>query len=1295
LAAQAPSGLCLRCLAFAAGGADAPPPEPPAGFEPLLQPAAVRYFGDYELMGELARGGMGIVYYAQQATLHRGVALKIIRSGHLATARELARFHLETQAAAHLDHPNIVPLYEAGEHEGHAFFSMKLIEGGNLAEWNLDRHSRDRDWLRQSARIVAKVAHAVHHAHQRGVLHRDIKPGNILLDPAGDPHLTDFGLARLFISGPEATTTQTIVGTPSYMAPELAGGTQATTAADIYSLGAVLFELLTGRPPVEGPNALDILDQLKTTEPPKPSTLNREIDPDLETVCLKCLARDSSHRYLTAEHFAEDLELWLAGEPVLARPVSRPQRLVKWVRRNRALAGVTGAAVLALLVGLAAVMWQWSRAEQNARIAMENAERAGQSAAAAAREAHRSRTVAHVLKEMLQGIRPSIALGRDTTLFLEIVEATAARLAVSLAEEPEVEAELRSVLGMAYEELGEYEKAEAMHREALKLRQAHLGEHRDTANALVNLSSVLRSYSYFAASETFSLHPLPGLREKLEEAGELVRMAIAMRQKLGMSEAEVAGAQGALGTVLYFQRNLEEAERVSRQALKRLERLLPPDHPHVLTARNNLALILGDLDKLEEAEAIYRDLLSFRRQQLASHHPELATLLLNMGLVLKRQNRFAEAEAAYTEAVEIERQLQRARHSSLPALLSELGEVLLSLGRLGPAEQAIREGLQLTMERFGESSGPAAVTLVNLADLLIEKGEHDEAAALLEKALEIEQTLYGHNHPAIAGTLKSFSNLRHQQGNFSEAETLLQSALTLERRIATPNPVRIAEWLNDLAGLLRHLQRNSEVESTLREALDITHASSSGRAVPAPILGRTLHHLAHALLERSELAQAREFAEEAVSLYRKQPNWPRHDRMHALEVLIEVLTRNGDIEALASPYREFIAVQREWRGPGHVDEANSLHQLGLALLRQRKAEEAGQAFAEALDVLRVLMEQDSSQDLPLLGAVLHHQAEVLRQLRQPAQARPLAEEALALYDLYQHWPDDERDHAFQVLVAVLGDLGESTDSERMLRSRIARQKAQPDLQPSVVANSLHQLGQFLVRQKKLAEAAETLRHSLKWIENSPDRDTTVHRQFRAAVLHHLADVLRQLDALPSARLMAEEAFAIYEADLSAPESERRHARQVLESVLRAKRDGAGLAAFYRLVSGETVPGSDAERLDRAVLLALMTAFLIELEEFVAAEDFARESLAIRKRLIPDDWRTFNSESLLGACLLGQKKFDQAEPLLISGYEGMREREHAIPQSARIRLEEALQRLIQHAREIGRTDRAARWEKELK
>ena len=323
-------------------------------------PSRVRYFGDYEIVRELARGGMGVVFQARQVSLNRPVALKMILAGQLADDDAVRRFHIEAEAAANLDHPGIVPIYEVGEYEGQHYFSMGFVEGQSLSQ----KIANGPLPPRLAAELMVKVSEAIEYAHHHGVIHRDLKPANILLDQAGNPRVTDFGLAKKLEGDSGLTGSGQIMGTPSYMPPEQAGGPRGEVGplADVYALGATLYALVTGRPPFQASTAMDTVLQVMSDDPVPPRRLNASVPLDVETICLKCLEKEQGKRYGSASALGEDLRRYLAGEPIRARPVTRSERVVKWARRRPAIAALMGLVILVTALGLGGVIWQWREA---------------------------------------------------------------------------------------------------------------------------------------------------------------------------------------------------------------------------------------------------------------------------------------------------------------------------------------------------------------------------------------------------------------------------------------------------------------------------------------------------------------------------------------------------------------------------------------------------------------------------------------------------------------------------------------------------------------------------------------------------------------------------------------------------------------------------------------------------------------------------------------------------------------------------------------------------------------------
>lgn len=345
----APPGQCVHCLLQLADSVLSSDPD--QAF--TLQTG--RLLGDYELHEELGRGGMGVVFRARRRSLDQGVALKLLTGGQFASEADIFRFHHEAEAAAQLDHPHIVRIYDVGEAEGQHYYAMALIEGPSL-DRQLPRYASDP---KATVQLLTQLARALQHAHERGVLHRDLKPANILLDAAGEPYLTDFGLARRLNLERSLTLTGRLVGTPAYLSPEQITGDpkSVTVASDLFSLGIVFYQLLTGKHPFAANNDLEILERIRHDDPIPPRRLNPALDRDLETLCLKCLEKNPAKRYATAAALADDRDRWQRHEPVEARPASRMERSAKWIRRHPVRTAIATALAMALVTPTVVATW--------------------------------------------------------------------------------------------------------------------------------------------------------------------------------------------------------------------------------------------------------------------------------------------------------------------------------------------------------------------------------------------------------------------------------------------------------------------------------------------------------------------------------------------------------------------------------------------------------------------------------------------------------------------------------------------------------------------------------------------------------------------------------------------------------------------------------------------------------------------------------------------------------------------------------------------------------------------------
>jgi tetratricopeptide (TPR) repeat protein/tRNA A-37 threonylcarbamoyl transferase component Bud32 len=685
-----------------------------------------RSVGDYELLQMIGRGGMGFVYKARQKSLNRLLAVKMIRTRDGGATVDLQRLLHEAETIAHLDHPHIVPIYEVGWDQGAPYFSMKLVEGGSLAD-TLPRFAAQP---RASARLMVQVARAVHHAHQRGILHRDLKPSNILLDQDGQPHVTDFGLAKRLETDSGLTQSGTIVGTPSYMAPEQARARQGTitTATDLHGLGAILYALLTGNPPFRGDTVLDTLEQVKELEPERPSGQNRHVDRDLETICLKCLSKEPRQRYGSAEALAEDLERWLNGVPVLARRSRVGERLAKWAKRRPAVAvmvGLTGLMFLALLAGAV-----WHNARLNA--ALQEREREGRRA-----EANFQRTLqamdrlltwvgdghlAHVprmepvrrqvledalafYQQFLHDQDPAPAVrrevgraygrvGRIYSMLRRHAEAAAAyRHGAALLEElaadfptvPEYRAELAHIqmeLGTLLKEAGRLPEAEQAFERALDLQTKLVEGGTGTAENQSTRAEILRD-----------LGALRRESGQFPKADEAYRQAIAMFEELVRDFPNEPKCRGYLASTHNNRANLlqtlgqgdlanQEYELAVniQEALVRKFDAVPEFRGGLARSYNNLGALWCKTNP-RRAEQAYQQAVTIQRRLAADfpsvpeYESDLARSLNNQANLLKNANRPDQAKAAYAEALAIY-QKQAAEFPTLPECQSGLGAVL-------------------------------------------------------------------------------------------------------------------------------------------------------------------------------------------------------------------------------------------------------------------------------------------------------------------------------------------------------------------------------------------------------------------------------------------------------------------------------------------------------------------------------------------------------------------------------------------------------------------------------------------
>jgi tetratricopeptide (TPR) repeat protein/predicted Ser/Thr protein kinase len=644
----------------------------------------------YEITGRLGHGGMGTVWKAVQLSTHRQVALKFLGRGVFSSEKAHARFQREVELTARLQHPNIGQIFESGLQQGVYYYAMEFVDGVSLDEY-VEEHGLSH---RQILELMQTVCEAVQHAHERGVIHRDLKPSNILVTEDGQPHVLDFGMAKALLggdSGAKASTEGEAAGTPGYMSPEQAEGKldQTDTRTDVYALGAILFLLLTGESPHDlSGTRYEVLRRIAKEEVSRPREINKDIDRELEALLLKALAHDPKDRYSSAGALAQDIENYLTGEPLAARPPTTFYFLRKRIKKYRVPVAIA-ASILAVLVGTGAFSYVRVVHERTKAVAARDDAR---------KEADRAEATYESLQNMLLRIDPPGAWGREDILH-ESLDSTGRDISrdysyddiqTKLGDQPEEEAAIRMATGSAYFALGEVNAAEIQFSRALELRRRALGgEHPATLRAMVNLGVTLAR------------------KQNLGDAEPMLRYAVEIQRRvLGEEHPETLRAMNNLGIVLQRWGKLDEAEKVLRKCLEAERRVLGEEHRDTLNSMVSLASTLAENGKLEDAEDMLRECLRAQyRVQDGFTRPDTFNTEMNLGILLRAKGEFDAAASRFQACIS---------HQEF---------------------------------YLGKNHRATVTSKMNLALTLLEKGKHAEGVDILKECLETERPLFGGRTP--------------------------------------------------------------------------------------------------------------------------------------------------------------------------------------------------------------------------------------------------------------------------------------------------------------------------------------------------------------------------------------------------------------------------------------------------------------------------------------------------------------------------------------------------------------------
>ncbi|MEX1310781.1 MAG: serine/threonine-protein kinase [Candidatus Sulfomarinibacteraceae bacterium] len=898
--------------------------------------------GGYRIVGVLGEGGMGIVYEAEQSSPRRRVALKVIRGGHFVDEAHIKMFQREAETLARLKHPNIGAIYESGRtDEGHHFFAMELVRGETLDRY-LARRSGPIDpaELDHRLELFRKVCDAVQYAHQRGVIHRDLKPSNIIVTdelsssgasigssgsaPAATVKILDFGLARITeedIAMTQITEIGVIKGTLPYMAPEQAkgDGEAIDIRTDVYALGVILYEMLAGRRPYDTARS-GILEAVRVIceEPPAPLSATwsgtRKLDPDVETIVGTALEKEPERRYASAAALSEDVGRFLESQPILARPPSAVYQLRKMVNRHRTAFAASVAVVAVLVVSSVvstSLFFTAKRESERARV-----------------EALKSDQVAAFMAGMLEGVGPAVALGRDTTMLREILDDTAERIGSELREQPEVEAQVRIVLGTTYRDLGELEEAETQHRRALEISRRTLGDdHRETLIAMNNLG--------------LSLHK----RGKHEEAEPLYREALSgMRRLLGDDDRETLTVVGNLGQLIYNTGRLDEAEPYHIEALEGCRRVEGPEHPDTLTAETNLGVLLHAMGRVDEAETVFRSGLATKRRALGDDHPQTLININSLAVALEAQGRYDEAEQLYLEGLEGYRRVMGESHPETLSILANLGVFMTRLDRIDEAERYLTQALETRRRVLGDDHFDTLLSMNTVAFWYYRQGRIDECEALLAEAIERGRRVMGNDHPDLLVWIYNMGTLYQIRNRPAEAEPLIREAMDTRRRVLGPAHPETLRVVWDLAEHVDGMGRPEEAEQLLLEGLEDSRRDN-GEA--HPLTTTTRSNLAAMYSAHGRMDEARLVASEKLAALRgaaEAAGEPGPKNAFAREALTCEPADLQDPEAALAFALEAVELG-EWQDP------NVIYTLAVAYHRTGDTERAIEVSNRALELI--------------------------------------------------------------------------------------------------------------------------------------------------------------------------------------------------------------------------------------------------------------------------------------------------------------------------------------------------------
>lgn len=952
----------------AAGFLETPDEALGAGSSSLTDDSALkRQIGAFKTVRLVASGGMAAVYEAVQEEPRRTVALKVLRRG--ASASTMRRFRREVELLAHLRHPGIAQIYEAGTINDDAgplpYFAMEYLPDAK----NIIEHASDAKLdVRQRLELFVEVCDAVHHGHQRGVIHRDLKPDNILVDTSGHPKIIDFGVARATNLDMAVTTGHTLLGqllgTPAYMSPEQCAGNpdEIDSRSDTYSLGVIAYELLCGTLPydVGGKPLPEAIRQIQQEPPCKPSAIRPELRGDIDTILLKALAKEPQRRYASVAELAQDVTRYLRHEPILARPPSAAYHLRLFARRHRAFvaAALTAAGILiaASVVSAGfAVRAAWSAARES-----------------------KARAKADVMNRFLENMLVSLDARRRVKPVITIrqmLDEAAERVDAELGAFPQLEAEVRTHVGLAYQTLGFYGEARHHLERALTLRLGELGdEHPAVTVSRGNLGMLAAETGDFrGAYDLLKAHVETLERQGVTDNGKYVQAlhnlamsscaigrceeAMSLCQKAldtahalyGEEHEDIADCLNTQGWVYMGLGQYEKAEQAYLTSLAMSRKLRGDEHLLVAVSMSNLGLLKQSMGELKAAERLLLDSLAVQRGLLGDNHPNVAVTLVSVAHVQEQLGHYAGAADRIREALEIQRRAFGSDHASIAYSLAVLGNVLRQQGRYVKCESAFRQALDILVRLFGRDDPITAQGMINLAAVLQLLDEYDEAETLLGEAIPVLRDQFGPQHPKTNAAVKHLATVKLRRKEVDKAEKLLLTVLQAHQQVLGESHPQVLAALAGLAAVDRARGDPVEAERRLRDVLTRSKRIYDNHH---PWVLRCRSELATMLCDQGKIEEALAIYREVIGAQRERLPANHPDRATTLLGMASALFQNTDYRQAGNYARDSYNIRVSALPLGHSDIAEAAVVLARSLNEQAKYEESESLLVGAYPVLR-------------------------------------------------------------------------------------------------------------------------------------------------------------------------------------------------------------------------------------------------------------------------------------------------------------------------------------------------------